>query len=105
MTTLSQAAALAAVDAVRYRDTKFVLVRTRDDYGKWTVEHCPEEDGAHILYGPLLKHGLATIVGRLGWDAGSGQVTSQFVTDDAAWPMDELDAGQRQAMACLHDEA
>lgn len=72
-----QALRFGMADARRYRQTRFVLVRHRDDFGNWTFGHCPAE-AAETLFGVQLKHGLAKIVGTFGWDAGSDQVTAQM---------------------------
>lgn len=73
MTPMGIAYRAAAAEAAKCR-TAMVLIATRDDWGKATVEYCAAgmED---ILYGVQLRHGLAKRVGLVGWNDASGQVT------------------------------
>ncbi len=74
----NQAYRLAEAEARKARWTTFVLVETRDDWGKPTVEFCPE-DAADILYGVQLKHGLARLIGSLRWSQMAKQVTGNII--------------------------
>jgi hypothetical protein len=61
MTPMAVAVRHAQAESRKY-NVPMVLIATRDDWGKATVEYCAAgmED---ILYGVTLRHGLATRIG------------------------------------------